>query len=79
MKICQITNISFNYKKFLSPLCIELSNQGFDVSVAFNNVENEFLTDKQKGIKFYSLKIFRTYSPLKHLRSTIEMIRFLKA
>ena len=47
MKICQITNISFNYKKFLQPLCISLVEDGNDVSVAFNNVENDFIYDKK--------------------------------
>ena len=78
MKICQITNISFNYKKFLQPLCISLVEDGNDVSVAFNNVENDFIYDKKKHIKFYSLKIFRTYSPIKHIKSTIEIIKFFK-
>ncbi len=77
MKICQVTNISFNYKKFLRPLCFSLVEDGNDVSVAFNNVENEDLEEK-KNINFYSLKIFRTYSPIKHIKSTIDIIKFFK-
>ncbi len=75
MKICQITNVSFMYEKFLKSLVHKLSIRGHDVYVVLNNSE-EKLTFTEKNVKFINKSITRRKSIILYIKSIFELVKF---
>jgi glycosyltransferase involved in cell wall biosynthesis len=77
LRVLQLCAVDFTVKNFLRPLILFLKEQGFDVTIACS--PGPFFPELEKeGLSLVSLPISRSMHLPRHLKSTMQLYRYLK-
>lgn len=77
MKVCQICAVDFTLKTFILPLIDKQLSEGFEVTSVCS--DGKYVKDMiEKGYKIKTISISRNMNIISHIKSTINLYRFLK-